>query len=856
MTTRPAATPAPLVLPLAEVAGAPLALVGGKARGLGQLLAGGFPVPPGVVVTAPACDTLLAAAGLGGAREELARRAATPALPDEASWLAACRSRLAATAVPAEVAAALRAVAGSLLAGGPLAVRSSGSLEDLAGASFAGQYESVLGVRGEAAALEALRRCVASLFTDRLASYLRARGVARWAPAMAVVVQRQVEAETSGVLFTVDPTTGRETDAIIEAVFGLADGLVSGAVPGDRMVVDTAAGVLRARIPGARPPPGRTGPALDDAAALELAALGAAVQEHLGLPVDVEWTRAGGRFELVQARPITSLHFAAELGEWTTADFRDGGVSADVCLPLMWSLYEAAFEASMPRYLAAIGLVPASHRATWSRMFFGRPYWNLGEARAAELRLPGFVERSFDLDLGIEPGYQGPGRVTPATVRTVLPAIPILVKLHLEFRRRRRANARLLAAFSARAARFDLAPAALRALDAAALAAGWRDLLAFHLDTESAYFETIYNTSNAKLDFKVAFAKASARATPPLDYPTLVGGLRDLSHVRTLVDLHRTIGALRHAAAPLDDAVVAAFAARWPHRSRKELELRTPRWPEDLPFVRTLMVQALEDWREEADPARVAAARHAEAMAERDRALAGLWNPLARATFRSRLRRLRAFAWEREEVRDRSSRVYALVRRWALEAGRRLAAAGALAGPDDVWVLRREEVAAALEGRLDGVALRTLVRAGWRGARSFRHFENPNEIGVTHAFAPAGPPPGGAVLHGAACSHGRARGPARVLRRIEEAGRLRPGDVLVAPFTDPGWTTLFPHLVAVVTETGGLLSHAAVIARECGIPAVLAVPGATRLIPDGAVVEVDGAAGTVTLVELPLTAVP
>jgi pyruvate,water dikinase len=422
------------------------------------------------------------------------------------------------------------------------------------------------------------------------------------------------------------------------------------------------------------------------------------------------------------------------------------------------------------------------------------------------------------------------------------------VKLHLEYRRRRRANARLLAAFPARAAPLDLSPAALRALDDAALAAGWRDLLALHLDTEAGYFETIYNTSNARLDFKVAFTAASARAEPPLDDPALVGGLRDLSHVRTLVDLHRTLGALRRTGTPLDAAAVASFAARWPHRSRRELELRTPRWPEDLPFVAAFMAQALEDWREEDDPERVAAAQHAAAVAERERALAGLRSPLARATFRSRLRRLRAFAWEREEVRDRSSRVYALVRRWALEAGGRLAGAGALADGEDVFVLRREEVAGALEGRLAGGALRDRVRAGWRGVRSFRNFENPNEIGATHAHRAGSPPPAGAVLHGAGCSHGRARGPARVVRRIEEAGRLRPGDVLVAHFTDPGWTTFFPRLGAVVTETGGLLSHAAVIARECAIPAVLAVPNATRAIPDGALVEVDGAAGTVTLV--------
>jgi pyruvate,water dikinase len=131
--------------------------------------------------------------------------------------------------------------------------------------------------------------------------------------------------------------------------------------------------------------------------------------------------------------------------------------------------------------------------------------------------------------------------------------------------------------------------------------------------------------------------------------------------------------------------------------------------------------------------------------------------------------------------------------------------------------------------------------------RSFRNFENPNEIGSSHGFAPRVPTANGKVLHGSACSPGLVRGPARVVRRIEDAGRVRPGDVLVAPFTDPGWTPVFPRLAAVVTETGGLLSHAAVIARECGIPAVLAVRDATRTIRDGDVVEVDGHRGTVRL---------
>ena len=841
----------PMVLPLARAGALPPALVGGKARGLGALIEGGFEVPDGAVVTSDACRLLLEAGGVAGASEELRRRTAGPAGADEESWLDQVRARIEAAPVPDSLVDALRAVAGHLLAEGVLVVRSSGALEDLTHASFAGQYVTVLGVRGETEALAAVRRCLASLFTARIAAYVRALGGAQSAPGMAVVVQRQVDPDAAGVLFTVNPLTGRETEQVIEAVFGHGEPLVSGTARVDRFVVDVEARSVRERCLEAARPAAGAGPTLDDRAVLELSDLGTAVQEQLGFPVDVEWVLAAGRFQLVQARPITRLHFAPALGEWTTADFRDGGVSSDVCAPFMWSLYEAAFDLSMPRYLESIGLVSRRRRAKWTRMFFGRPYWNLGEARGAVLKLPGFVERNFDLDLGITPEYEGPGRTTPSSVRTVLPAIPVLARLHLAYRRRHRRNVRFLARFDAWVRPFDLTAAALRALPPERFRSEYRALIEqVHLETETSYFETIYNTSNAKLDFKVAFERAARRAAlqgRELDYATLVGGLLDLSHLRTLADLHVTVGALAREGRALDDATVAAFAARWPQRSRKELELSAPRWPEDLDFVKALMEQALESWTEGGDPAARATLQHDAYLRERGAALRSLRGPLARASFRSGLARLRAFTWEREEMRDRSSRVYALVRRWTVEAGRRLAAAGGLASPGDVWMLRREEVLSGLDGAVAAGELAQRANAGLRMIRSFRNFENPNEIGSSHGFAPRASTANGKVLHGSACSPGLVRGPARVVRRIEDSGRVRPGDVLVAPFTDPGWTPLFPRLAAVVTETGGLLSHAAVIARECGIPAVLAVPNATRTIHDGDMVEVDGHRGTVQL---------
>lgn len=831
-----------LVLPLAAAEASPLSSVGGKAAGLGALIAAGLPVPDGVVVTADACRALLDAAGLSDAPAELARRVSRDAVADEGRWLAAVQARIRAAPVPPALAEALR---GALrgLAGATLAVRSSGTQEDLAGASFAGQYESVLGVRGEAALHDAVRTCVASLFGTRVAAYLRARGGASAGLGMAVVVQRLVEADVAGVLFTVNPVTGREEETVIEAVFGPGEPLVSGRAAADHFVVHAGSQrVLERRIAGASA-------TLSDAEALALSALGLGAQEHLGYPLDLEWVRDGAGFALVQARPVTRLHFAEELGEWTTADFRDGGVSSGVCSPFMWSLYELAFDHSMPAYLRSLGLLPPGHRAKWSRMFFGRPYWNVAEAKRAVLPLPGFVERNFDLDLGIAPPYEGPGRTTPVSIRSVVLALPVLARLLRGYRRRLRENARFLRRFPARAAPFELSDAELGALDAATFAARFRALVtSLFFETETSYFATIYNTSNAKLDFSVAFARANERAGGTLDYGKLVGGLRDLSHLRPMRDLHATLGRIRAGGGAISDADVAAFAARWPQRGRRELDIRVPRWPDDLGFVRAMMEQALATWRAEDDPEVASGTQHAVYLEERRRALAALsGRPLARAALRRRLARLRRFTWWREEMRDRSSYTYALVRRFTVEAGRRLGAAGALQAPEHVFTLRHDEVLAALEGLLAPAEARRRAREGERVLRSYRRFHAPNEIGARQAWEDAPPARGARVLRGTGCAPGRVLGRARVVGSIEDAQRVEPGEVLVAPFTDPGWTPLFPRLAAVVTETGGLLSHAAVIAREYGIPAVLAVPGATQLVRDGSSVRVDGGRGTVEL---------
>ncbi|MBI1948170.1 MAG: hypothetical protein HYS27_20945 [Deltaproteobacteria bacterium] len=852
------ASPPPCyVLPLAEATAARRDDVGGKAAGVQAIVAAGLPVPPGFVI----CAEPLARALAAGARA--AELAALMARGDDEA-LHAAQQIVVATPLPDELRQAVLTACAELGGTvGPFAVRSSAVAEDAADQSFAGLFVTELGVRGEGELFAAVSRCLASALAPRVLAYQRRGGTAAELPRMAVIVQRLVEADAAGVLFTVDPVRGHDDVTVIEAVHGLGEPLVSGRAAADLLRVDVATGTVRERtladkksalvFDGARVVERTLDTAaarravLSDDEARMLTELCQQLQERLGYPLDVEWARAGGRLYLLQARPITAIRFAPDLGEWTTADFRDGGVSADVCTPFLWSLYERAFDVSMLASCVRLKLRDPDEQVKWSRMFFGRPYWNLGEVKRTLKKVPGYIERELDTDLGVAPGYDGPGERTPMTLLTGLRAVPTLFALWRDFDERLRLCSAFRDAFPSRRSPFDRTHEQLRALDDAALARLFDGALALQHETESSYFETIYALTNAKLEFKPEFEAAKRRCGGDLEYTALVGGLTDLSHLRPLVDLFDTARRLHARGDTVGDAEVRDYAQRWPHHARRELDITQPRWDEDHELVRELLEDALRSFDPTRDPRVLQEQRRRDADAHKQRAVDVIGRrPLARKAFVEKLERVRAFAWWREEMRDCSTWMYALVRRIALEVGRRLVAQGALGEAGDVFLLRAEEAGAAFTGALAVGEVKRRVARGRRVMFGFRNFKNPNEVGARHAVAPRTRVEGPGALTGIACSSGRAEGKARIATNLDEARALTAGEVLVACYTDPGWTPLFARIAAVVTETGGLLSHAAVIAREYGIPAVLAVPDATTRLATGQSVVVDGSAGHVT----------
>jgi pyruvate,water dikinase len=687
--------------------------------------------------------------------------------------------------------------------GGCVAVRSSATAEDLAGASFAGQFATVLGVRTGAELARAVRVCRASLRSPAVAAYCARHGFDPRVLRMAVLVQRMVQAEVAGVLFTVDPTSGREDEVRIEACRGLGAELVAGRASGTPVVVRGDA------------LPARSAP-LSAQQVRALVRLGRRVQALQGSPQDIEWAIEGDRLLLLQARPITRLGSAGIEGEWTTADFRDGGVASSVVAPLTWSLYAPVWDEALKGFLRDLRLLDGDFEA--ARLFYGRPYWNLGAVKRCAARLPGYVERELDRDVGVEPAYAGDGRRTAWRPWTVVRALPVLLAGGPLLRRQEARARRLL-----HAEPWTRVPADLPRLADAELVEQFRRLVReVHRSVEVEYFRTIFGVALARLALRSTLRASSSVALGPL-----IGGLDGLAHVacaQALWEVGNGTGA------GLD-----AVLARHGHHSRRELDLRVPRWSEDHAFVAGLARQlaGTESPAETAHRQR----RRAEEGLERTRQRLPPWR---RGRFGRRLVRLRRYLWLREQMRDASLRTYAAIRAFALELGRRATAAGTLRTADDAFYLTATELATALEARCADLAERRRA-----AERMYRRFSPPREVGRPAADVSAPAPAG--RLRGIGVSPGAYTGRACVVVSLDEAAKLRRGDVLVGPFVDPGWTPLLGVAGAVVAETGGLLSHAAVVCRELGLPAVLNAVDATRRLRDGQPVRVDGDVGHVDL---------
>jgi pyruvate,water dikinase len=822
---------------------------GNKAANLARLMALGHAVPGGFVVTAREYERHVAAARI-----------------DVSADLAEIRRRILATPLSSALRARLRDAAASMR--WPVAVRSSAAAEDSGAASFAGQLDSLLGVECIDALEDAVRVVWASRWSQRCVGYARRQGLAPGTPA--VIVQRQVEARWSGVLFTRDPLDAARDASVIEYVDGLGDRLVGGAVNPARIRVED--GVVAHDVRGALP----------GEVARRLARQGRDLERALGAPQDIEWSiDREGRVQLLQARPVTVC--AREV--WSNANIAEN--FPDPVTPFLFSIVARGYSAYFRNLALGFGIsarrvaamAPSLERIVGLQG--GRLYYNLTSIHAI-LGLAPCGERlaaAFNRFTGAH--EREPTSCVPVSrwERAIEAARVVAVTAwkYLWIHRR-------VASFEARVDAYAEAtrPEAVAARDAAALA---RDLDGFlHIRLEQ--WNDAGLADAAAMVCYAALGRVLAGAVEQADADRLqndlLKGLPGLASARpvaelwklsrevladeTLAELFRTHDARRVeelTRAPRWQAFRVRFddyLAIWGVRYSRELMLTSPTPREDP----APMIGILQSYLRDTGPGPEAiSAAQARSRLEATLAMARRLSPHAglRALPFSRagrmclvLRATQGAIRLRERARMKQALLYTRLRHVMLRIGEILAERGCLANRDDVFLLTVDELRPliAQDARTDGIRDRIAARREEHAA-SFA-MQPPDSLTLPRTAAWRADSPRAArprsearTLHGTSACGGAFEGAANVIEDVSLIGALRAGEILVTRQTDPGWAAVFFMVKGLVIERGGMLSHGAIIAREYGIPAVVGVNEAMRRIRSGERIRVDGDHGVVEL---------
>ena len=848
-------------------------LVGGKGANLGELTRiEGIAGPPGFCVTTDAYRRIMAAVPL--IDEQLDRLALLD--PDDRQAIRALsaeiRRAIEETAIPDDVASAITRSVTRLGGQAAYAVRSSATAEDLPTASFAGQQDSYLNVVGSAAILRDVSRCLASLFTERAVTYRLRSGFEHRKVQMAVVVQRMVFPQAAGVLFTADPVTSNRKVVSIEASFGLGEALVAGLVNADAYQVrdgDVVVKTIGAKRLAIRAlPAGGTEelaieadrqeqPALTDAQIVRLARLGRRIEAHFGRPQDIEWCLVDDEFQIVQSRPITTLFplpAAADQDNHVYISVGHQQMMTDAMKPLGLSVWQLTTR----RPLAEIGgrlfvdvtqmlASPASRAALVTGM--GRSDPLIGDALRTVLDRADFIPVRPD-----EPQAEMPVGSEPATIETDPAIVTELVErgqASIAALRRDiqgKSGPELFDFILAdlpelRRTLFD--PRGLQVI-LAAMQASWQlnEQLEEWLGEKNAV-DTLTQSvpHNVTSEMGLALLDVADVIRP---HPEVVAFLQHVGTDENFLDALPALPGGREAR----DAI-AAYLDQYGMRCVGEIDITRPRWSERPATLVPMLLGNIKNFEPGAgkrifeEGLRKARAKERDVLTR----LRALPDGEQKAEEAKRLiDRIRTFSGYREYPKYGMVSRYFAYKQALLREADRLAAANVLRDREDVFYLRFEEFHDVVRANH---ADDQLIRQRKDAFRSYQALTPPRVLtsdgeAVAGTYRRADLPAG--ALIGLPVSAGTVEGRARVILDVAEAD-LEDGDILVTAYTDPSWTPAFVAIKGLVTEVGGLMTHGAVIAREYGLPAVVGVEHATRLIGDGQRIRVNGTDGYVEMVD-------
>ena len=740
-------------------------------------------------------------------------------------------------------------------------VRSSSLKEDQVAISFAGQFDSILNCQTIDDISAAIKQCIASMFRPETLIYGQQHKLLLEELQMAVLIQEQIEPEISGVVFSLDPLTNQDQSMYIEYVSGYGADLMAGKLKPYHLSLNWHG-------------PIKTKRAKEHLVSLlsqsQLKILRQTVLQtvkYFGYPLDIEFCFIQAQLYLVQARPITRIPSKVEYSSWTTANFRDGGVAAQACPQLMWSLYRDSWQVALADFLTTHRLIAADQIGPLALIKYARPYWNIGMVKEAMIQIPGYIEREFDEELGVKKNYQGDGKRSRLSVRSLIHVARVGVRLNLTTRshqaKAEQTKHYLLEQYELLKRQIERLAKKESIEETEAL---WDYIVQkAYMESETNYFKQVF-INTVQLSMKKT---ALLRLFPLETFFQLIAKLGNVSHLQPLLAIVRLVESLREDSAiyqqwvessvpelldilrvdnnRFDAKAVASFQKEFGYHSNRELTLLQPSYSEEVEDVIELIQKVIRQ------PAfeKVIRSNISEPLTELEieRLLQAKISKRQAKKVKQDVLYLRELLWWREEFKDISTRYYHLIRQVTVQLGELYQAKGILEELDDLFYLEKEVIREFMAGKLTQTELQIQANQNRAYCQAYRHYQPSGELYQLplEVKQPVEGSKSNDVLKGIGANTGVVTGQVRVLEEMDEMSQIQPGEILVTRFTDTGWSYVFGIIGGLITETGGVLSHATIVAREFDIPAIVCAHGATKYLITGMTVTLDGHTGEIRI---------
>ena len=732
------------------------------------------------------------------------------------------------------------------------AVRSSGIKEDLDNYSFAGQYESFLNVAKKDICSKIIE-CYKSMFSEVILNYLLNNNISYQDLEMSVVIQEMVNSEKSGVCFTIDPISGNDKEMLIEVGEGLGENIVSGKVAPEQYYFNWYDKKYRYD---------ENNKLLNKNILDKMTKTFTEIALYFGYPCDIEFAIEKDELFILQARKITKIKYQGIKDIWSTADFKDGGVSATICTPYMWSLYEYIWEFTLKKFIIDSKILTEKEMTNkLGDMFYARCYWNMSTVKKAMSRVVGYKEREFDSEYGIKMNYEGDGEVTKVTPQSIVAIIRMAIA-QKKILKTRNDNAEiykkeLLEKYEKYQKDYD--ENCIKDIKDT-----WYNLTKKdYLRSEATYFWQIFiNTVHQSL-YKDSLLKYVSES----DYLTLLGSIEDISHLLPFYDMWEISRDIRNNKNELEFwnknnvlnilekinlskdnrfEKIKKLISDYGYHSDKELDVTYECYYENpIPLINTLkdMIELDDSFSPIED--------RKKGKKDYENILGNISKNVSKKKYKkikTKIEKMRKMLWWREEFRDISTRFYYIIRVYTMEFAKELVKSNVIEFVDDIWFLKVSDLWDYLDKKVTKKDIKNMIEKNKLYYNSYRNFMSENEIGSSLSAVEESKKEKDSVK-GLGANSGVVIGTARVIENFEEIDKLQKGDILVTKFTDTGWTPKFAILSGIVTEYGGILCHAAIVSREYGIPAIVSCHDVMKKVKDGQKIKIDGATGVVTIVK-------